>query len=142
MAHCAACGAALPVGARFCPACAAPVERAATEERKLVTILFADLVGSTAHASDEDPERVRALLDRFYSALAEEAEAAGGTVEKFAGDAVLAAFGARAAQEDHAERALHAALSMRRRVRESLGDRISMRIGVGTGEVAVGQAYV
>jgi class 3 adenylate cyclase len=142
MANCAACGAALPEGARFCPACAAPVELAVTEERKLVTILFADLVGSTAHASDEDPERVRALLDRFYGALAEEAEAAGGTVEKFAGDAVLAAFGARGAQEDHAERALHAALSMQRRVLERFGDRISVRIGVGTGEVAVGPAYV
>jgi class 3 adenylate cyclase len=142
MANCAACGAALPEGARFCPACAAPVERAATEERKLVTILFADLVGSTTHASDEDPERVRALLDQFYTALAREAEAAGGTVEKFAGDAVLAAFGARGAHEDHAERALHAALSMQRQVRERFGDRISMRIGVGTGEVAVGPAWV
>jgi class 3 adenylate cyclase len=142
MPNCAACGAALPEGARFCPACAAPVERPATEERKLVTILFADLVGSTAHASEEDPERVRSLLDRFYSALAQEAEAAGGTVEKFAGDAILAAFGARGAQEDHAERALHAALAMQRRVRDQFGDRVAVRIGVGTGDVAVGPAHV
>jgi len=133
----------LPEAARFCPACAAPVEAAkATDERKLVTMLFADLVGSTAFASDEDPERVRALLDSFYQAMAAEAEAAGGTVEKFAGDAVLAAFGARASQEDHAERALHAALAMRRRFDELFGDRLSLRIGVNTGEVAVGPARV
>ena len=64
-------------------------------------------------ASSQDPERTRALLDRFYDAMAEEVEHAGGTVEKFAGDAVMAAFGAPAALEDHAERALHAALAMR-----------------------------
>jgi class 3 adenylate cyclase len=107
-----------------------------------VTVLFADLVGSTALASEEDPERVRSLLDRFYVAMAAAAEAAGGRVEKFAGDAVLAAFGAQAAQEDHAERALHAALSMRRRFTELFGDQLSLRIGVNTGEVAVGPAHV
>lgn len=111
MSNCAACGVGLPPAARFCPACGAPAEAARpTEERKLVTILFADLVGSTAYASEEDPERVRSFLDSFYRAMAEEAEAAGGTVEKFAGDAVLAAFGAWTAHEDHPERALHAAL--------------------------------
>src|SRR5437867_13080523 len=109
-------------------------------ERKLVTVLFADLVGSTAAASDEDPERVRLLLDRFYEAMAAEIEAAGGTIEKFAGDAVMAAFGAPAALEDHAERALHAALSMQRRVRELFGERLELRIGVNTGEVVVGEA--
>ena len=64
------------------------------EERKLATVLFADLVGSTALAEDQDPERVRALLDRFYDAMAAEVARAGGTVEKFVGDAVMAAFGA------------------------------------------------
>jgi class 3 adenylate cyclase len=65
------------------------------EERKLATVLFADLVGSTELAGDQDPERVRAMLDRFYDAMAAEIERAGGTVEKFVGDAVMAAFGAR-----------------------------------------------
>src|ERR671924_1553783 len=105
-------------------------------ERKLATVLFADLVGSTALAASQDPERNRALLDRFYAVMAEEVEHAGGTVEKFAGDAVMAAFGAPAALEDHAERALHAALAMRHRVRE-LDERLELRIGVNTGEVVV-----
>jgi class 3 adenylate cyclase len=72
-------------------------------ERKLVTIVFADLVGSTALADEQDPERTRALLDRFYDEMADEIGAAGGTVEKFAGDAVMAAFGAPVAHEDDAE---------------------------------------
>jgi len=111
-----------------------------TEERKLATVLFADLVSSTARADGEDPERVRARLDRFYDAMAEEIERTGGTLEKFAGDAVMAAFGAPAALEDHAERALHAALAMQRRLAELFGDELQLRIGVNTGEVIVGQA--
>jgi len=107
-----------------------------------VTIVFADLVGSTAFASDEDPERVRVVLDRFYQAMADEAEAAGGTVEKFAGDAILAAFGASAAQEDHGERALHAGLAMQRKLAELFGGQLSLRVGVNTGEVAVGPARI
>jgi class 3 adenylate cyclase/tetratricopeptide (TPR) repeat protein len=109
------------------------------EERKLATVLFADLVGSTALGGSEDPERTRALLARFYDAMAEEIERAGGTVEKFAGDAVMAVFGAPTALEDHAERALHAALALLHRTRE-LDERLELRIGVNTGEVVVGQA--
>ena len=105
-------------------------------ERKLVTIVFADLVGSTALADEQDPERTRALLDRFYDEMSAEIEAAGGTVEKFAGDAVMAAFGAPLAHEDDAERAMHAALAMRLRLRE-IDERLSLRIGVNTGEVVV-----
>jgi class 3 adenylate cyclase len=63
-------------------------------ERKLATVLFADLSGSTALADEQDPERTRARLEQFYDAMAHEIELAGGTVEKFAGDAVMAAFGA------------------------------------------------
>ena len=109
------------------------------EERKLATVLFADLVGSTELAGDEDPERIRALLDRFYDAMATEIERAEGTVEKFIGDAVMAAFGAPVAHEDDAERALHAALAMQRRFGELFGEQLALRIGVNTGDVVVGR---
>ncbi|TML32030.1 MAG: hypothetical protein E6G24_11180 [Actinobacteria bacterium] len=97
------------------------------EERKLATIVFADLVGSTELGGSQDPERTRALLDRFYDAMAGEIERAGGTVEKFVGDAVMAVFGAPAA------------LAMLNRTRE-LDERLELRIGVNTGEVVVGRA--
>src|SRR5881396_1877282 len=106
------------------------------EERKLATVLFADLAGSTALADEQDPERTRARLERFYDSMSAEIQAAGGTVEKFAGDAVMAAFGAPEALEDHAERALHTALAMQRRVEAGL----ALRIGVNTGDVVVGRA--
>src|ERR1051326_3875773 len=109
------------------------------EERKLATVLFADLVGSTELAGDQDPERVRALLDRFYDAMEAEIARAGGTVEKFVGDAVMAAFGAPAAHEDDAERALHVALGMQRRLGELFGDRLGLRIGANKGEGVVGR---
>jgi class 3 adenylate cyclase len=108
------------------------------EERKLVTVLFADLVGSTVFAGERDPERVRGHLERFYDAMREEIELTGGTVEKFAGDAVMAVFGAPAALEDHAERALHAALAMQRRMHKLFAGELEMRVGVNTGEVVVG----
>jgi class 3 adenylate cyclase len=111
----------------------------AAEERKVATVLFADLVGSTELAGGQDPERVRAVLDRFYDAMAAEVDRAGGTVEKFVGDAVMAAFGAPAAHEDDAERALHVALGMQRRMGELFGGRLALRIGVNTGDVVVGQ---
>jgi class 3 adenylate cyclase/plasmid stabilization system protein ParE len=117
-----------------------PLEPAAAhEERKLATVLFADLVGSTAMADDQDPERTRLTLNRFYDAMTEEIERCGGTVEKFAGDAVMAAFGAPTALEDHAERALHAGLAMRRRLSDLFGGRLALRIGVNTGDVVVGR---
>ena len=112
----------------------------ASDERKVATVLFADLVGSTELGDSQDPERTRMLLERFYEGMAAEIEAAGGTLEKFVGDAVMAAFGVPAAQEDHAERALHAALGLRRRLEELFGDTLALRIGVNTGEVAVGRA--
>src|SRR5262245_51901048 len=120
---------------------AVPGDPVAGDERKLATVLFADLVGSTALASGEDPERVRFRLERFYEAMADEVQGAGGTVEKFAGDAVMAVFGAPAALEDHAERALHAGLAMQRRLDELFAGELSMRVGVNTGEVVVGAAH-
>ena len=109
------------------------------DERKVATVLFADLVGSTELGASQDPERTRAMLERFYEAMAAEIEAAGGTVEKFAGDAVMAVFGAPAAYEDHAERALHGALSMRQQLDVLFGKHLVLRIGVNTGEVVVGR---
>src|SRR5437660_1453581 len=144
MAFCPNCGLSAPAASRFCPNCGAPISEPAqpSEERKLATVLFADLVGSTKLAGSQDAERTRSLLNRFYDAMATEIADAGGTVEKFAGDAVMAAFGAPAAQEDHAERALHAALAMQRRLKELFGDALSLRIGVNTGNVVAGQARV
>ncbi len=105
MPICTTCGKENPEDARFCQACAAALRAAPhPDERKVASVLFADLVGSTELGASHDPEHARAILDRFYEAMAAEIEAAGGTVEKFAGDAVMAAFGVPVAQEDHAER--------------------------------------
>jgi len=140
MSVCQTCRATLPEAASFCPACGAPAEPSPpTRERKVATLLFADLVGSTALGGGQDPERTRAMLDRFYDSMAGEIASIGGTVEKFIGDAVMAAFGAPRALEDHAERALHAALRMHARLAETFGDTLALRIGVNTGEVAVGR---
>ncbi|MGH3008366.1 MAG: AAA family ATPase [Gaiellaceae bacterium] len=141
MAVCGQCGVELSPEARFCAGCGAAVTREAEPagERKVATVLFADLVGSTALGGSQDPERTRAMLDRFYDSMAAEIERAGGTVEKFVGDAVMAAFGVPAAHEDDPERALHVALAMQRRLAELFGDRLALRIGVNTGEVVVGR---
>jgi len=140
---CHHCGLVVPSTARFCPSCGNLIsDKRLAEERKLATVLFADLVGSTALADSTDAERTRALLNRFYDAMAVEIANMGGTVEKFIGDAVVAAFGAPAALEDHADRALHAALSMRRRLAELFGDTLALRIGVNTGDVVVGEPRV
>ena len=143
-ALCDRCGAELPTGVRFCPACGASVVPlvAPSEERKLVTVLFADVVGSTALGARLDPERLREVTDAYFDAMRHELESQGGTVEKFIGDAVMAVFGVPAAHEDDPTRALRAALAMSRRLTElnlSLetlhGVTLAMRIGVNTGEV-------
>ena len=139
--ECVRCGASIPAGANFCPTCGARRDEgsATVEERKLATVVFADIVGSTALGESQDPERTRAILERFYEAMAAEVVQAGGTVEKFVGDAVMAAFGAPIALEDHAERALHASLAMQRRLNALFDGQLSLRIGVNTGEVVVGR---
>ncbi len=143
---CPVCGAERPPGARFCPSCgAALVEEApipAGQERRLVTILFADVTGSTGLGERLDPERLQEVLGTYFAAMREEIEAEGGTVEKFIGDAVMAAFGVPAAHEDDPARALRAALRMRRRLEQvnrdldgRIGVTLRIRIGVNTGEV-------
>jgi class 3 adenylate cyclase len=111
----------------------APVTR---EERKVVTVLFADLVGFTSRSERLDPEDVRALLSPYYARLRAELERFGGTVEKFIGDAVMALFGAPVAHEDDPERAVRAALAIRDWVLDQQAD-LQLRIAVNTGEVLV-----
>src|SRR5207342_2973670 len=107
------------------------------EERRLVTILFADVVGSTAMGEELDPEDVRALLGRLFAIATDAIERHGGRVEKFIGDAIMAVFGLPTAHDDDAARALSAALDLRDRVRAdpALNIRIPIRLGVNGGEV-------
>src|SRR5881398_2915630 len=137
MVTCPSCGQENPDGARFCNACAAPLAEPSPprEERKVVTVLFADLVGFTARAERLDPEDVRALLAPYHERLRSELERFGGTVEKFIGDAVMALFGAPTAHEDDPERAVRAALAIRDWAREE--ESVQVRIAVNTGEVLI-----
>src|SRR5512133_3107497 len=135
MLSCPNCGYENPGGARFCSNCGTQLEQAvgaAREERKVVTVLFADLVGFTSRAEQLDPEDVRAVLEPYHARLRTELERRGGTVEKFIGDAVMALFGAPTAHEDDPERAVRAALAIRDWVRED--DELQVRVGVNTGE--------
>ena len=136
MPACGHCGQENPEGARFCFACGQPLAPTAArgEERRIVTVLFVDLVGSTATAETLDPEDVRAVLSRYHERVRTVIEGFGGVVEKFVGDAVMAVFGAPVAYGDDAERAVRAALA----VREALGPLgLDARIAVNTGEALV-----
>ena len=112
----------------------APVEQ--REERKVVSVLFADLVGFTSRSERLDVEEVRGMLEPYQASLREVLERYGGTVEKFIGDAVMAVFGAPVAREDDAERAVRAALAIRDQIGE-LGRELRVRVGVQTGEALV-----
>ena len=114
---------------------------AAGDERKVVTVLFADLVGSTELATRHDPERLRALLTAFFEEMSRQITAFGGSVEKYAGDAVMAVFGVPSVQEDDAERAVRAALAMRESLahlnpmfEQEYGSTLELRVGIATGE--------
>ena len=136
MSVCPVCGQENPAAARFCNACgAALTSEPAREERKVVSVLFADLVGFTSRAEALDPEDVRALLAPYWERLRGELEQRGGTVEKFIGDAVMALFGAPVAHEDDPERAVRAALAIRDWASEE--DDLQVRIAVNTGEALV-----
>ena len=144
MRACSSCGRQNPDDASFCANCGSPLahEAASTrEERKVITVLFADLVGFTSRSEQLDPEDVRATLTPYFARLREELERRGGTVEKFIGDAVMAVFGAPTTHEDDPERAVRAALAIRDALAEmneqDPGIDLHVRIGVNTGEALV-----
>jgi class 3 adenylate cyclase len=141
---CPSCGKENPEGFAFCGYCRAPLaERppAALEERKIVSVLFCDLVGFTAASEQQDPEDVRARIRPYHARLRQEIERYDGTVEKFVGDAVMAAFGAPVAHEDDAERAVRAGLRILEAIAElNEANRdfdLQVRVGINTGEAVV-----
>jgi class 3 adenylate cyclase/tetratricopeptide (TPR) repeat protein len=134
---CPQCGQENPEGFKFCGACAAPLAEVApaeAEERKLVSVLFVDVVGHTAASDRADPEDVRARLRPYHQLLKGEIERYGGTVEKFIGDAVMAVFGAPVSHEDDAERAVRSALRILEAVEEL---ELEVRAAIATGEAVV-----
>ncbi len=137
MPICPSCGRENPGDARFCSGCGNPLAapEVAREQRKVVTVLFCDLVGSTALGESTDPEALRTRMRRYFEDLRAIVERHGGTVEKFVGDAVMAVFGIPVSHEDDALRAVRAASEMRAAISEH---GLEARIGVNTGEVVVG----
>ncbi len=135
---CPACGFSNPPDARFCLRCGTPLAEAVGVERRVLSVLFADLVASTSLAARLDPETTRVIIAEYFSAMREEVVRHGGVVEKFIGDAVMSVFGLPAAHEDDPERAVRAAVAMQARM-PSLNARLDadlhIRIGISTGEV-------
>ena len=138
---CGSCGAQAAEGAAFCATCGQPLVRRG-DERRVVTVLFADLVGFTTMSETTDPEAVKNLVDRCFHRLAADIADFGGRVDKILGDAILALFGAPVAHEDDAERAVRAALRMQETLKTwapGVGaSELRMRVGINTGEVLVG----
>ena len=141
MIVCPSCGEENPERARFCLACGSElaVQQAVGEERKVVSVLFVDLVGFTDRSDRADPEDVRATLRPYHERVKADIESFGGTVEKFIGDAVMAVFGAPVAHEDDAERAVRAALRVLQTIDElrTEGLDVAVRAAVTTGEAVV-----
>jgi len=144
---CASCGAENRPGARFCDSCGAPLAAAAParEVRKVVTVLFCDVTGSTALGERIDPESLRHVMARYFETARAVVERHGGSVEKFIGDAVMAVFGVPAVHEDDALRAVRAAEELRSglaalndELERDFGTRLELRMGVNTGEVVTG----
>ena len=133
---CASCGHAFHADAQGLPPATPTPPNAATAERRLVTVLFTDLVGFTTLAEDRDPEAVRELLSRYFDTATEIVTQHGGTVEKFIGDAVMAVWGTPVAHEDDAERAVRAALELVDAV-STLHPNLQARAGILTGQAAV-----
>jgi len=147
--RCAGCGAEVVEGARFCPACGlALIGRVGSEERRTVTVLFADLVGSTRLGEQLDPEVMRALVDRFFQLCGADVARHGGVVQAFSGDAAVGVFGLKAAHEDDAERAVRTAVALQSAVEAAKhewalqpGVTFAARIGIESGEVVVGDPH-
>src|SRR3954451_5982798 len=143
MTVCASCGQENPPIAQFCLACGRPLTGAkapSREERRIVTVIFVDLVGFTSRAETLDPEDVRAILAPYHDRVRDEIESFGGVVEKFIGDAVVGVFGAPTAHEDDPERAVRAALHIAEEAGTLAGlggAALRLRIGINTGEVLV-----
>lgn len=153
---CARCGTNIESSHAFCPACGVPLRSSGVslqvpadlrevEERRLVTVLFADLSGSTTLAERLDPEELRRILARLFEALSKVVRRYDGTVDKYAGDAIMAVFGAPLAHEDDAGRAVAAGLEMQSAVSQlnadlakSHGIELALRIGINTGDVVAG----
>jgi class 3 adenylate cyclase/tetratricopeptide (TPR) repeat protein len=147
MSVCVACGHENRPEARFCDACGARLDPArARELRKVVTILFCDVTGSTALGERLDSESLRKVMERYFAVAREALERHGGTVEKFIGDAVMAVFGIPAVHEDDALRAARAACELREdlgelnaELRAGFGVELAVRIGINTGEVVTSE---
>jgi class 3 adenylate cyclase len=147
MLVCPTCGAENRDGARFCDSCGTPLaaQPAAREVRKVVTVLFCDVTGSTALGERIDPESLRQVMSRYFETAKAVVDRHGGTVEKFIGDAVMAVFGVPAVHEDDALRAVRAADELRvglaelnEELERSYGTRLELRMGVNSGEVVTG----
>ncbi|HEU5405717.1 MAG TPA: AAA family ATPase [Gaiellaceae bacterium] len=140
MTACPSCGNENASGAKFCPECGRRLAGAppTVEERKVVSVVFCDLVGSTARAERLDPEDVRAELSSFHARVRAELERRGGTVEKFIGDAVVAVFGAPVVHEDDPERAVRAALAIRDWAVDEGGAEVRLAVNTGEALVTVG----
>src|SRR5512135_3194455 len=144
---CSRCGEDNPDRGRFCLACGTPLTAApAREVRKTVTVIFADVVGSTNLSERLDPEALRQVMTRYYDRASAVLTRHGGRVQKFIGDAVMAVFGVPAVREDDAVRAvraaaeLHAGLSeLNAELERGWGVRLNLRTGVNTGEVVIGE---
>ncbi len=137
---CPTCGAVVADGARYCSACGHQMVGRG-DERRVVTVLFADLVGFTSIAEGRDPEQLKNFVDACFEQLSEEVTAFGGRVDNIIGDAIVALFGAPLAHEDDAERAVRAGLRMQDRLLafcKETGAEVQLRVGVNTGEVLVG----
>ncbi|MCP3989416.1 MAG: AAA family ATPase [Actinomycetia bacterium] len=139
---CRSCGQPITDDARFCPQCGAS-QHVGVEERRVVTVLFADLVGFTSLAERRDPEEVKHLVDRAFDRVVSDITSFGGVIDKIMGDGIVALFGAPVAHEDDAERAVRAGLKMHLSLDAlsvELHPRATLRIGINTGEVLVGTA--
>ena len=142
---CPSCATQIPADARFCSSCGYAITATQAEERRITTVLFADLVGFTTLAEHRDPETVKRLIDSCFQLLVDDITSFGGRVDKILGDGILALFGAPVAHEDDAERAVRAALRMQATLNHFVStsglagsSEIRMRIGINTGEVLVG----